>query len=133
MSKRAADDVFTPRDVSGERLTFVLQDVEVLSGSLDRRGPGEHATVRINGQTFRVLGADCGADCYCDAVIERIDDPYRWDTSVERLEIEAGIIDDAMHGFDYREAWDADAEAGRCDARGGAEYRRWLVERIDDA
>lgn len=54
-----------------ERLRFDMKDVQVISGSLNRRGGlGAKAVVKIKGVLYVVHGASCGIpNCKCDAYL----------------------------------------------------------------
>lgn len=61
--------LFTPLDANrSKRLEFKQSDVTVLSGSLDIRGVGKKARVRIDGVMYDVYGWACDLPgCQCDA------------------------------------------------------------------
>jgi hypothetical protein len=67
------ENVFTPREYgTNKRLRFNRDDVEILDGNLNQRGLGLKAIVRINNETYKVLGRSCGVpNCQCDAVIKK--------------------------------------------------------------
>lgn len=66
-------EVFTPI-LNGKREKYLQKDVEVLHGTIDKRGLGLHAVVRINGKVYVVLGKACDFEhCYCDAEIKPIE------------------------------------------------------------
>jgi hypothetical protein len=62
---------FTPLDASRSgRLEFRRSDVTVLGGSLDTRGVGKKARVRIGSVVYDVYGCACDLPhCQCDAYI----------------------------------------------------------------
>jgi hypothetical protein len=62
---------FTPLDATRtRRLELKRSDVTVLSGSLDVRGVGKKARVRIGSTVYDVYGAACDLpNCQCDAYI----------------------------------------------------------------
>lgn len=62
-------EVFTPLEQGrAKRLSFSIEDVNVLSGNMERRGLGLKAIVEIHGQRYKVIGRACSLpNCQCDA------------------------------------------------------------------
>ncbi len=63
--------MFTPMNPDQtERLKFDDDEVTILSGSLDRRGPGVKAIVMVRGERYKVVSRSCGLPrCMCDAYL----------------------------------------------------------------
>jgi hypothetical protein len=65
------DRPFTPVMPDGTRLEGITRkDFTVLDGRLVDRGRGHYATILLTGITYKVIGAPCGLNCYCDARLE---------------------------------------------------------------
>ncbi|WP_216587768.1 hypothetical protein [Streptomyces brasiliscabiei] len=67
-------EVFTPLNSDRtQRLVIPMDEVIVLSGSLDTREVGKKAVVSIKGKTFDVIGIPCDLlRCNCDAAIKEV-------------------------------------------------------------
>jgi hypothetical protein len=71
INNKQTEPVFTPLAADRKtRLCFKQSDVIVLSGSLDVRGVGKKARVRIGADMYDVYGCACDLPgCECDAYI----------------------------------------------------------------
>jgi len=65
---------FTPlNETKTKRLKFKDSEVELLSGERHLRGRGVHATVKIRGKIYQVIGKACSLPhCFCDAYIKEV-------------------------------------------------------------
>ena len=71
MPTKAKPVLFTPRTREGQRLQLFLskRDWQRFSSLGRKSGPIDVADVETGGR-YLVSRADCGADCFCDAVAE---------------------------------------------------------------
>ena len=67
MTHSTRQPVFTPRTLSGERITIPMDRVTFAS-PLPRR-KGGRGTAVIDGKEYQIRAASCGLSCYCDAII----------------------------------------------------------------
>ena len=67
-------EVFTPlNETRTERLRFDRDNIELISGNLNRRGRGQKAVVEIARKRYKVIGISCGLpNCACDAYITEV-------------------------------------------------------------